>query len=89
MPLVAPLCAVLFAKINLLYYKAILVYDVSSRKSFANLDRWLEELRDYTNGEDKQYHIDVVLVANKVRSKLVRLGHDGGEILNGPPKIVR
>ena len=46
------------------YYKgakgSLLVYDITNRKSFENLDKWLSDLK--SNGEDK---ISVVLIGNK------------------------
>ena len=38
----------------------ILVYDISSKESFANIQKWLEETRNYSN--DK---ITPMLIANK------------------------
>ena len=40
---------------------ALLVYDLTDRDSFEQLDHWLKELRDNCNE-----HCQVVLVANKV-----------------------
>ena len=46
------------------YYRhaigVMLVYDISNRDSFENLDRWLVELRDHADEK-----IEVVLVGNK------------------------
>ncbi len=53
-----------FKSITRSYYRGsiggILVYDVTNRESFANLARWLEETRSYSN--DK---ISLMLVGNK------------------------
>jgi Ras-related protein Rab-11A len=38
----------------------MLVYDISSRESFDNLERWLVELRDHADEK-----IEVILVGNK------------------------
>ena len=46
------------------YYKgakgALLVYDITNKKSFDNLDRWISDLK--TNGDEK---ISIVLLGNK------------------------
>ncbi|KAJ1885286.1 Ras- protein Rab-18 [Kickxella alabastrina] len=48
------------------YYRGaqgvILVYDVSSRESFDNLDTWFEELKTYCSGED----VVKMVIGNKI-----------------------
>jgi GTPase SAR1 family protein len=38
----------------------LLVYDISRRTSFANLDKWLQEVRDHADEK-----VEIVLVGNK------------------------
>jgi len=53
-----------FRAITSSYYKgamgALLVFDISKRASFSNLDRWLNEVRAFTQPE-----ISIILVGNK------------------------
>lgn len=53
------------------YYKhvnlVILVYDVTNRDSFDNLDIWVEDVKKHTNAHD------IILVANKVDEYGIRL----------------
>lgn len=56
----------MYKSITRSYYRgtigAVLVYDVTSRGSFSNVMRWIEETRTYATNEK----ITVLLVANKV-----------------------
>ena len=48
---------------NAYYRQAIgvlLVYDISKRQSFENLDRWLKEIRDHADEK-----VEIILVGNK------------------------
>ena len=53
-----------FKSITRSYYRGsigvILVYDITSKDSFANISKWLDETRSYSN--DK---ITMMLIANK------------------------
>ncbi|CEM14028.1 unnamed protein product [Vitrella brassicaformis CCMP3155] len=53
------------------YYRgavgALLVYDISKRQSFENIDRWLKELRDHADP-----NIVILLVGNKADLKHLR-----------------
>lgn len=53
-----------FKSITRSYYRGsigvILVYDITSKESFANISKWLDETRSYSN--DK---ITMMLIANK------------------------
>ena len=53
-----------FKSITRSYYRGsigvILVYDITSKESFSNISKWLDETRSYSN--DK---ITMMLIANK------------------------
>ena len=53
-----------FKSITRSYYRgsicALIVYDVTSRDSFENITRWIEETKSYANQQ-----ITLILVANK------------------------
>lgn len=53
-----------FKSITRGYYRsaaaALLVYDVTNEKSFRNVERWLEDIKQFSSS-----NIEVILVANK------------------------
>lgn len=55
----------MFKSISRSYYRstavALLVYDITNRKTFENLEKWLEEIREFTGSD-----IVIVLVGNKI-----------------------
>eukprot|EP01057_Protomagalhaensia_wolfi_P001152 Protomagalhaensia_wolfi_Nauph_80__1151@NODE_167_length_3356_cov_74_031957_g125_i0_p2_GENE_NODE_167_length_3356_cov_74_031957_g125_i0NODE_167_length_3356_cov_74_031957_g125_i0_p2_ORF_typecomplete_len214_score16_62Ras/PF00071_22/5_9e65Roc/PF08477_13/1_3e29Arf/PF00025_21/5e19GTP_EFTU/PF00009_27/1_4e07SRPRB/PF09439_10/2_2e06MMR_HSR1/PF01926_23/1_7e06RsgA_GTPase/PF03193_16/0_019RsgA_GTPase/PF03193_16/0_21Gtr1_RagA/PF04670_12/6_8e06FeoB_N/PF02421_18/5e05AAA_22/PF13401_6/0_002AAA_22/PF13401_6/2_4e03Sep len=60
-----------YRAITSVYYRgalgALLVYDISKRQSFTNVDRWLRELRDHAD-----QNIVILLVGNKSDLKHIR-----------------
>lgn len=54
-----------FKSITRSYYRgavaALLLYDITSRESFTNLERWISEAQSYANK-----NVTIVLVGNKV-----------------------
>ena len=55
----------IFKSITRSYYRgsigAVLVYDVTSRDSFNNISKWIDETKNYANEK-----LSVILVANKI-----------------------
>jgi small GTP-binding protein len=56
-----------FKSLTTSYYRLVngivLVYDISNRKSFENIDKWINDINDYANPESY-----VILVGNKADS---------------------
>ena len=54
-----------YKSITSVYYKgakgAIIVYDITSRKSFNNIDKWIEEIKEKTNKD-----IKLIIIGNKI-----------------------
>lgn len=59
---------------------AVLVYDVSSGKSFDALDKWVKELRELA-GED----VIVILAGNKVRPRSGPTGYEAKKFIFARP----
>lgn len=55
----------IFKSITRSYYRgsigAVLVYDVTSRESFNNISKWIDETKNYANEK-----LSVILVGNKI-----------------------